>query len=32
MAILCQQYVKTAINYALLHKEDVNKKIHAGIS
>jgi predicted HicB family RNase H-like nuclease len=24
-------FVKTAINYALLHKEDVNKKIHAGL-
>jgi predicted HicB family RNase H-like nuclease len=24
-------FVKTAINYALLHKEDVNKRIQAGI-
>ena len=30
--ISLNDFVKTAINYALLHKEDVNKRIYAGIS
>ena len=30
--ISLNDFVKTAINYALLNKEDVNKKIHAGTS
>ena len=30
--ISLNDFVKTAINYALLHKEDLNKRIHAGIN
>jgi len=29
--ISLNDFVKTAISYALLHKEDVNKRIHPGI-